>query len=122
MPVSPQWLTPFTRAWGWFPPNPALLLPPLAGSLEIAATLAVSEPPLYDFLFDLVVDPDCGGVVTGCCLCPEDGLYRYHRADLDDRAHQWAADEQLDWPQRAALFLGIYNLSWQDDEVVFYWG
>ena len=94
----------------------------MAGSLEIAAVLAVSEPPLYDFLFDLVVDPDCGGLAAGCCLCPEDGHHHYERAKLDTRAHRWAAAEQLDWSQRAALFLGIYNLPWQDDAIVFYWG
>ena len=94
----------------------------MAGSLEIAATLAASEPPLYDFLFDLVVDPDCGGLAAGCFLCPKHDCFRYDRAELDARAHQWTSDEQLDWSQRAALFLGIYNLPWQDDEVVFYWG
>ena len=94
----------------------------MAGSLKIAAVLAVSEPPLYDFLFDLVVDPDCGGLAAGCCSCPEDGHYHYHRAELDACAHQWAGEEQLDWSQRAALILSIYNLPWQDDEIVFYWG
>ena len=94
----------------------------MAHSLEIAATLAVSEPALYDFLFDLVVDPDCGSLLPGCCSCPDDGRFRYGRAELDGRAHRWAADERLDWPQRAALFLGIYNLPWRDDELVFYWG
>ena len=92
----------------------------MAGSLEITAILAVSEPPLYDFLFDLVVDPDCGGLAAGCCLCPEDGRFRYDRAELDACAHQWAADEQLDWSQRAVFFLSIYNLPWQKDEIEFY--
>ena len=94
----------------------------MAGSLEIAATLAVNEPPLYDFLFDLVVDPDCDALPLGLCSCPDDGRYRFNHAELDARAHRWAADERLDWSQRAALFLGIYNLPWQDDEIVFYWG
>ena len=94
----------------------------MAGSLEIAATLAVSEPPLYDFLFDLVVDPDCGSLLPGCCSCPDDGCHHFGHAELDARAHRWAVDERLDWPQQVALFLGIYNLPWQDDEIVFYWG
>ncbi len=94
----------------------------MAGSLKIAAVLAASEPPLYDFLFDLVVDPDCGSLAAGCCMCPEDGCFHYARVELDAHANQWAADEQLDWSQRAALILSIYNLPWQDDEIVFYWG
>ena len=94
----------------------------MAGSLKIAAVLAVSDPPLYDFLFDLVVDPECGDLVCDCCPWFEDGGFRFNRADLDAQAHQWAASEKLDWPQRAALFLGIYNLPWEDDEIVFYWG
>lgn len=94
----------------------------MAGSLEIAAVLAVSEPPLYDFFFDLVVDPECDDLLSACCPWFRDDGFRFSRADLDAHAHRWAANEKLDWSQRAALFLGIYNLSWQDDEIVFYWG
>ena len=94
----------------------------MAGSVEIAGVLAVSGSPLYDFLFDMVVDPECDGRPFGCSGWPEDGCHRFGRAELDARAHRWAADERLDWPQRAALFLGIYNLPWQDDEIAFYWG
>ena len=94
----------------------------MAGSLEIAAVMAVSEPPLYDFFFDLVVDPDCGDLLCDCCPWFEDDGFRFNRADLDAQAHRWAASEKLDWSQRAALFLGIYNLPWEDDEIVFYWG
>ena len=94
----------------------------MAGSLEISATLAVSGPPLYDFFFDLVVDPDCGSLLPGCCSCPDDGRFRYDRADLDARAHQWAAAESLPWPDRAALLLSLDNLPWHNDEIIFYWG
>lgn len=94
----------------------------MAGSLDISATLAVSGSPLYDFFFDLVVDPDCDSLLPGCCSCPDDGRFRYDRAELDFRAHQWAADESLPWPDRAALLLSLDNLPWHNDEIVFYWG
>ena len=94
----------------------------MAGSLDISATLAVSGPPLYDFFFDLVVDPDCDSLLPGCCSCPDDGCFRYDRADLDAQAHEWAADENLAWPDRAALLLSLDNLPWHNDEIIFYWG
>lgn len=84
--------------------------------------MAVSEPPLYDFFFDLVVDPPCDDLTCDCCSWFEGKGFRFSRAALDAHAHRWAASEKLDWSQRAALFLGIYNLPWEGDEIIFYWG
>ena len=104
------------------PPTPFPYSPPLAGSLDISATLAVSGPPLYDFLFDLVVDPDCDCLPFRCDAWPGDGQFRFGRADLDAHAHQWAADENLSWPDRATLLISLDNLPWRNDQIVFYWG
>ena len=93
----------------------------MAGSLKIAAVLADLEPPLYDFFFDLVVDPDCDDPLCDCCpWFGEDG-FRFSRADLDTCAHQWASNENLPWPDRATLLLQLDNLPWHNDEIVFYW-
>ena len=94
----------------------------MAGSLDISAVLAVFEPPLYDFLFDLVVDPDCGDPLCDCCPWFQDDGFCFKQADLDACAHRWANDENLPWPDRAALLLQLDKLPWHNGEIVFYWG
>ena len=84
--------------------------------------LAVSKPPMYDFIFDLVVDP-------GCTLSPESPTgcqckwtFRFDRAQLESLALEWAGEENLTWPDRVDLLLKLEKLPWDRDEITFHWG
>lgn len=90
--------------------------------LDIATVLAVAQPPLFDFLFDLLVDPDCG-VVDGLCeFATGECDISFCRNELDALADAWACDENLAWPDRAALLLSLDKLPWHNDRITFYWG
>ncbi len=93
----------------------------MAGSLDIAAVLAVSEPPLYDFLFDLVVDPECGTESIICNAWNGDEPCLFRRDELDSLALKWASEENLPWPERVALLLNLDKFPWRDDQIIFYW-
>lgn len=77
---------------------------------------------MWDFLFDLVVDPKCSGLpdIYGKCQC--DGAYRFDRNQLDALALEWASEESLPWPDRVTLLLRLDNLPWDRDEIAFHWG
>ena len=89
--------------------------------MEICAALAVSEPPLFDFLFDLMVDPACAGIVdrSGTCRCTSN--FQFHRSQLDSLALEWASEENLNWPDRVALLLRLDQLPWHCDQITFQW-
>lgn len=93
----------------------------MAGSLNIAAALADSRPLLFDFLFDLVIDPNCNGVPGASCLWCGHDAFCFDRDELDSFALEWASDEDLPWPDRVALLLSLDQLPWQDERVTFYW-
>ena len=94
----------------------------MSNTLDIPAALSAYRPPLCDFLFDLVVDPDCDDPLYGGCPWFRGDGFRFNRASLDAHAHQWAADENLPWSDRAGLLIQLNNLPWRNDEIVFYWG
>ena len=84
--------------------------------------LAVSKPPMYDFIFDLVVDPRCTSLTGSHYGCQCSGTFRFDRAELDALALEWASDENLTWPDRVGLLLNLDKLPWDQDEITFHWG
>ena len=94
----------------------------MAAPLDLSDFLAIAEPPLFDFLFDLLVDPDYVPWLPWRYAWPEGNRFPLERSALDEQAHEWAADEDLPWPERAQLLLQLDNLPWENDRVVFYWG
>ncbi len=81
--------------------------------MDIEETLAVVGPPDYDFLFDLVVDPDCAD---------SERIREYRRAELERLASAWADDEGLDSEGRDTLLRWVANLPWQNGRITFEWG
>ena len=80
--------------------------------MDIEETLAVAGPPEYDFMFDLVVDPDCADVKR---------IREYRRDELERLASEWAEDEGLDAEGRDTLLRWVANLPWQDGRITFEW-
>lgn len=77
---------------------------------------------MYDFLFDLVVDPVCMGFINGRGACGCVDIFRFHRDEMDSLALEWASDENLTWPDRVDLLLKLDKLPWHRDEITFHWG
>ena len=80
--------------------------------MDIEETLAVVGPPEHDFVFDLVVDPDCDDVKR---------IREYRRDELERLASEWAEDEGLDAEGRDTLLRWVANLPWQDGRITFEW-
>ena len=81
----------------------------IADSEEI---LTVVGPPEYDFMFDLVVDPDCAD---------SERIGEYRRAELERLASEWADDEGLSADAQDTLLQWVANLPWQDGRITFEW-
>lgn len=77
---------------------------------------------MYDFLFDLVVDPTCTDLTGDHVGCQCTGTFRFDRTELDSLALEWASEENLTWPDRVGLLLKLDKLPWDRDEIAFYWG
>ena len=77
---------------------------------------------MYDFLFDLVVDPTCADPTGNHVGCQCTGFFRFDRAELDSLALEWASEENLTWPDRVGLLLKLDKLPWDRDVIDFYWG
>ena len=80
--------------------------------MDIEETLVVVGPPEYDFLFDLVVDPDCAD---------SERSTEYRRAELERLASEWADDEGISAEGRDTLLRWVANLPWQDGRITFEW-
>ena len=80
--------------------------------MDIEETLAVVGPPEYDFVFDLVVDPDCAD---------SERSREYSRAELERLASAWANDEGLNTEAQHKLIQWVANLPWQDGRITFEW-
>ena len=76
---------------------------------------------MYDFLFDLVVDPKCTGFTNAHVGCECTGTFRFNRNQLDSLALEWASEENMTWPDRVGLLLKLDKLPWYHDEITFHW-
>ena len=86
-------------------------------------------PPIYDFLFDLMLDPYTG---LGDDLWDDDdtwggswdnnGLYEFSRVGLRKRANNWANLKDLGQAEKAKLCRWIRYLPWQDDLIMLHMG
>ena len=77
---------------------------------------------MYDFLFDLVVDPICVGFTNGRSGCGCNETFRFDRGELDSLALEWASEENLSWPERVDLLLKLDKLPWHRNAITFHWG
>lgn len=86
-------------------------------------------PPVYDFLFDLLLNP-----FTGKSDDPWDdddtwggswnsnGLYEFSRVGLRKRANNWANQKGLGQSEKAKLRRWIRSLPWQGDLITLHLG
>ncbi len=84
-------------------------------------------PPIYDFLFDLMLDPDTGYEYdpwesddTWGGSWDNNGLYEFSRVGLRKRANNWANRKGLGQAEKAKLRRWIRNLPWQDDYIMLH--
>ncbi len=91
----------------------------------------MSQPklPVYDFLFDLLLNPYTGSgdeedgdeEIWGGAWA-DNGLYEFGRARLTCRAVNWATDRAINSAERADLLSWIAHLPWRDDRVMLHLG
>ena len=85
-------------------------------------------PPIYDFLYDLMLNPNTGmnndfaGDDTWGSSWTNNGLYEFSRIGLRRRALNWANSHNLSQAEKAQLRRWIRNLSWQDDLITLHMG
>ena len=91
-------------------------------------TLDLSSPPIYDFLFDLMLDPYTGqddefedDDVWGGSW-ENNGLYEFSRVGLRKRANNWANDKNLSQADKARMSRWVSSLSWQNDHIMLHLG
>ncbi len=85
--------------------------------------LSQPRPPIYDFLFDLMLDPFSGAPDeddTWGGGWDNNGWYEFSRVGLRTRASRWATSHNLEKHDRNALMKWIRNLPWQEDMVMLH--
>ena len=87
------------------------------------------NPPIYSFLFDLMLNPDTGlgddswdDDDTWGGSWDNNGLYEFSRVGLRKRANNWANRRGLGQAEKAKLRRWIRNLPWQDDLIMLHIG
>ncbi len=86
------------------------------------------EPPIYDFLFDLMLNPFCGRSDEADesdawgDIWANNALYEFSRAGLRKRANNWANGQNLGPSEKAKLRRWIRNLPWQDGQIMLHMG
>lgn len=84
--------------------------------------------PIYNFLFDLMLDPDTSrgdnpwDADTWGGSWDNNGLYEFSRVGLRRRANNWANHKGLGQAEKAKLRRWIRNLPWQDDLITLHLG
>ena len=84
--------------------------------------------PVYDFLFDLLLNSDTGledsvdGDDTWGGSWENCGLYEFTKDGLRERADNWAMQRKLNPVENADLSQWIANLPWEDDHVTLMLG
>ena len=84
--------------------------------------------PVYDFLFDLLLNPDTGledsvdGDDTWGGSWENCGLYEFSKDGFRERADNWAIHRKLNPVENADLSQWIANLPWEDDHVTLMLG
>lgn len=84
--------------------------------------------PVYDFLFDLLLDPDTGleesadGDDTWGGSWENHGLYEFSKDGLQGRADNWARHRNLNPVENADLRQWISDLPWEADRVTLMLG
>ena len=85
-------------------------------------------PPIYDFLYDLMLSPSTGqgddpwihDIWGGSW--DNNGLYEFSRADLRRRALNWANDHNRSQAEKAKLRQWIRSLPWNDEHITLHLG
>ena len=87
------------------------------------------ESPVYDFLFDLMIDP-LVGIASGNegeagdwgASWANNGLYAFSRDLLTQRASEWADQNGIDAIGRTTLLGWIAGLPWRDETIMLHLG
>ena len=89
-------------------------------------SLDLSFPPIYDFLFDLMLNPYTGQGDEDDDMWggswANNGLYEFSRVSLRRQANNWANSKNLSQADKARMRRWIRNLPWQDDLIMLHMG